>query len=344
MPTIRDVAERAGVSTATVSYVLNNSRPVSEATRQRVLQAAAELGYRPNVLAQSLQARASRILGYAPPPTPPDMVNPVLDEFLHSMADAAGRHGYHVLVFATSEGEPEHLAYQELIQRNRVDGFVLSNTVADDPRIAYLMEVDFPFVAFGRANEAWDFPYVDVDGKAGIQMAVEHLLSLGHRRIGLIAWPEDSLAGRYREAGYRAALEAAGLPLDPALIVRVPHSEASGRQAMNRLLDLPPEQRPTAVVALSDLMAIGAMNAALERGLQVGRDVAIVGFDDLPLARYLRPPLTTLRQPLHQVGELVIDMLLRLIRGEELPQRHVLLPPELVVRESSGRPLHENHG
>ncbi|RME36944.1 MAG: LacI family transcriptional regulator [Thermoflexia bacterium] len=337
--TIREVARRAGVSIATVSYVLNESAPISEETRARVLAAAAELGYRPSALARSLRARQSHTIGYSWHHVPRDRWHPILDPFLYSMAQAAEAEGYHILTFAQpTDGDPWR-PYQELMLTGRVDGFILSETNRNDPRVRYLLDHDFPFVAFGRANEEWDFPYVDVDNAAGTRMAVEHLVGLGHRRIAVIAWPEDSLTGSYRLQGYLEGMEAAGLPVDPAWIVRTEHSEAAGRQAMEALLALPPDRRPTAVVTMSDLMAIGAMNALHEAGLQPGRDVSVVGFDDVPMAQYLHPPLTTLRQPVAEVGARVVEMLLKLIRGEPLPERKVLLPPRLIVRESSGRVL-----
>lgn len=335
--TIREVARRAGVSIATVSYVLNESAPISEETRARVLAAAAELGYRPSALARGLRARQSHTIGYSWHHVPRDRWHPILDPFLYSMAQAAEAEGYHILTFAQpADGDPWR-PYQELMLTGRVDGFILSETNRDDPRIRYLLDHDFPFVAFGRANEEWDFPYVDVDNAAGTRMAVEHLVELGHRRIAVIAWPEDSLTGSYRLQGYLEGMTAAGLPVDPDWIIRTEHAEAAGRQAMQMLLALPPDRRPTAVVTMSDLMAIGAMNALYEAGLQPGRDVSVVGFDDVPMAQYLRPPLTTLRQPIAEVGAKVVEMLLKLIRGEPLPERRVLLPPRLIVRESSGR-------
>ncbi|MCS7283430.1 MAG: LacI family DNA-binding transcriptional regulator [Anaerolineae bacterium] len=334
--TIREVARRAGVSIATVSYVLNESAPISEETRARVLAAAAELGYRPSALARGLRARQSHTIGYSWHHVPRDRWHPILDPFLYSIAQAAEAEGYHILTFAQpADGDPWR-PYQELMLTGRVDGFILSETNRDDPRIRYLLDHNFPFVAFGRANEEWDFPYVDVDNAAGTRMAVEHLTALGHWRIAVIAWPEDSLTGSYRLQGYLEGMAAAGLSVDPEWIVRTEHSEAAGRQAMQALLALPPDRRPTAVVTMSDLMAIGAMNALYEAGLQPGRDVSIVGFDDVPMAQYLRPPLTTLRQPIAEVGAKVVEMLLRLIRGEPLPERRVLLMPRLIVRESSG--------
>jgi len=336
LATIKDVARLAGVSTATVSYVINNSAPVSEETRKRVLAAVAELGYRPSALAQGLRAQESRTIGYSWHQIPPDRWHPILDRFLHSMAEAAEAQEYHILTFTHSPDNDPWRPYEELMLTGRVDGFVLSDTNRGDERIRYLLDSGFPFVAFGRANEEWDFPYVDVDGEAGVRQAVEHLMALGHRRIGLIAWSEESLCGHYRYQGYVKALRAAGIPPDPAWIVRTEHTEACGRQAMHALLGLSPDRRPTAVVAVSDLMAIGAMNAIFEAGLQPGRDVAVIGFDDIPMAQYLHPPLTTLRQPIAEVGERVVNMLLQLIRGEELTERKVLLPPTLIIRESSG--------
>lgn len=335
--TLKDVAARANVSYQTVSKVINNRAQVTEETRQRIWQAIRELGYRPNFAARNLRARRSRMIGYSWRPVPPDQFNPILDKFLQSMVEATEAAGYHILPFPCPPDQAQVEAYQELVYTGRVDGLVLSSTNLDDQRIAYLMDVGFPFVAFGRANEDWDFPYVDVDGAAGIGMAVEHLLSLGHRRIGLIAWPEGSFTGDDRARGYRETMATAGVPVDPTWIVRGPHAESFGRQAVAQLLDLPANRRPTAIIALSDVMAIGAMNEIQDRGLEVGGDVAVVGFDDAPMAQYLRPPLTSVRQPIWEVGQRVIATLTRLMHGQPLAERHVLLLPRLIVRASSGR-------
>jgi DNA-binding LacI/PurR family transcriptional regulator len=334
--TIKDVARRAGVSIATVSYVLNESASVSEATRARVLETVAELGYRPSAIARGLRARESRIIGYSWHRVPADRWHPILDRFLYSMTGAAEAQGYQILTFTSALDSKPWRPYEELLLTGRVDGFILSDTERDDERIRYLLDRGFPFVAFGRANEEWDFPYVDVDGEAGIRQAVEHLVALAHRRIGLIAWPEPSLVGHYRHRGYVTALHSASISFDPAWVVRTEHTEAAGRQAMHALLSLPADSRPTAVIAVSDLMAIGAINAIYEAGLQPGQDIGVVGFDDIPTAQYFRPSLTTLRQPIAEVGERVVNMLLRLIRGEELAERTVLVAPKLIVRESSG--------
>lgn len=336
MVAIKDVAKRAGVSTATVSYVLNNRESISQATRERVLRAAAELGYRPSVIARGLQDGRSRMLGYSWTPVPEGQYNPILDRFLQSMAEAATRHGYHVLALPAPTVTNEIEVYRELVRTNRVDGLILSATNLDDPRIRYLLDEGFPFVAFGRSNPAWDFPWIDVDGTAGVRRAVEHLLALGHRRIACLTWPASSLTGQHRLAGYLQAMREAGLPAEGEPVVReVENDYASAYSAARGLLAAEGDGRPTAIVCVSDLIALGVLNAASDAGLQVGRDLAIAGFDDSPIATYARPPLTSIRQPVAEVAERAVRMLLALIGGEPVEERHVLLEPTLVIRAST---------
>ncbi|HOG45768.1 MAG TPA: LacI family DNA-binding transcriptional regulator [Anaerolineae bacterium] len=336
MVAIKDVAKRAGVSTATVSYVLNNRESISQATRERVLQAARELGYRPSVIAQGLQAGQSRMLGYSWKPSLPDQYNPILDRFLQSMAEAATRHGYHILALPAPSISNEVEVYRELVRTNRVDGLILSATNRNDPRIRYLLDERFPFVAFGRSNPEWDFAWVDVDGSAGLRLAVEHLLALGHRRIACLAWPASSLTGQHRLEGYMQAMAAAGLAVDSSWMVRVVENDYEGAyQATRQMLAMGEGRRPSAIACVSDLIAAGALNAATDMGLEVGRDVAVAGFDDAPIAHYIRPPLTSIRQPLAEVAERAVQMLLALVHGELPAERQVLLEPQLIVRAST---------
>ena len=335
MPTIRDVAHEANVSIATVSYVLNDSGTVSEATRQRVLQAIEKLGYRPSVLARGLQASESRMIGYSWQPEAPNRFNPILEKFIHGTAEAASRHGYHLLTFPYPQRHDKIIVYREMIESHRVDGFILPNTNWDDQRIRYLMDVEFPFVAFGRSNPDWDFPWVDVDGVDGVQQAMAHLFELGHQRIACLAWPEIHTPGYYRLQGYFDAMENAGLIVEPGWVVRSQNDYYEAYQLAQTWLNLPSEQRPTAVIALSDLMAIGVMNAAADAGLDVGPDLAVIGFDDTPITGYLRPSLTSLRQPVAEVCEHVLTMLIDLVRSQKPEPAQVLLSPKLIVRDST---------
>jgi DNA-binding LacI/PurR family transcriptional regulator len=333
--TIKDLAEQLNLSVSTVSKALNNYPHVSEETRQRVLAKAKELGYRPSVIAKGLQARESRMIGYSWRPVPPNQFNPILEKFIHSMAEAAARRDYHVLTFPCPEPYDEVDVYREMVKNGRVDGFILPNTNLNDRRIRYLLDESFPFVAFGRSNSEWDFPWVDVDGTDGVKQAVAHLLELGHQRIACLAWPEASLTGQYRLDGYQAAMASAGLQVDPAWIIRIENDYYYAYRATQTWLDLPASRRPTAVVALTDLMAIGVINAATDVGMTVGPDLAVVGFDDAPIAGYLRPSLTSLRQPIAEVGEWVVTMLIDLVHGETPSPAQVLLKPRLIVRDST---------
>ncbi|HZD11019.1 MAG TPA: substrate-binding domain-containing protein, partial [Candidatus Binatia bacterium] len=231
-------------------------------------------------------------------------------------------------------GAPRAEVYHELFYRNQVAGFLLADTVQDDPRVAMLIDEGIPFATFGRANAEWDFHWVDVDGRYGLRIVVEHLLGDGHRRVGFITWPTGSQSGAYREQGYRQALERYGIDPREEWIVRGKHSAELGRRGVRTLLQLPAERRPTAIACVSDLVAIGALDGAAKAGVQVGEDLAITGFDDVSLGQYLQPPLTSVRQPIAEVGERVVDLLLRQIRGEEIAQKGVLLKPELIVRAS----------
>ncbi len=335
MATIRDVAREAGVSVATVSYVLNKTKPVSAETRRKVLAAVRKLGYHPSNMARGLRSQRAYSFGYSWRPMPDGQINIILDTFLEHMAIAAARHDYHIVAYPTSTTRDELSFYQTLIEARRVDGFILSNTNYDDVRIDFLLDAHVPFVAFGRANPEWEFPWIDVDGAAGIRKGVEHLVEVGHTRIAFIAWPEGSLTGDERLRGYLEGMAAHGLPVDEDWIVRGRMSHEVGYEAARTLMALPPERRPTAIMAVTDIMAIGVMNALADMDIQVGRDVAVMGFDDIPMAAYLRPPLTTLRQPIARIGEHIIMMLLACVEEEALESQHILMAPELIVRAST---------
>jgi len=335
--TLKQVAASAGVSYQTVSKVINKQIQVSKETEERIWETVHKLGYRTNYTARSLRSQRSHTLGYSWLPAAPDQANPILDQFLQSMFQAAEQRGYYLLSFPYHTSRTDHLAaYTELIDTGRVDGFVLSSVEYDDPRARLLLEKNFPFVGFGRSNPELNFPWIDIDGGHGIQLAVEHLLEQGHQRIAALAWPTSSRVGNNRMTGYEKALQHAGIIPHPAWIQRGEGCFAFGYQATLKLLDLPREIRPTAVVALNDTMAIGSIWAAKERGLIVGRDLAITGFDDTPMIQYMDPPLTSVRQPTWQVGQQIIALLLDYIEQGQLSQpNEILIEPSLIVRGSS---------
>jgi DNA-binding LacI/PurR family transcriptional regulator len=338
MPTIKDVAREAGVSIATVSYVLNKKHAyVSEQTRQEVLEAIERIGYAPNATARNLKASRTRLIGYAWHEAPHNQVNSILDRFIYDLARAAEAVGYHLLTFTFPADNPTPV-YDELIRTQRVDAFVLADTVGYDERIRFLIEAEFPFVSFGRSNPEWDFPWVDTDGRQGVRDAVDYLISLGHRRIAMAAWPEESLAGGFRVQGYYESLEAAGIPLNPHYLIRGSHSEQAGREAMSYWCQLPHDEQPTAIMGISDLVSIGIMNEVEARGLIVGKDISVIGFDDAPLVQYLRPSLSTIQQLIPEISRAIIQMLEAILDRRSPQQRHLLVPPRLIMRGSCAPP------
>src|SRR5262245_35326332 len=332
--TIKDVARRAAVSRQTVSNALNAPERVHPQTLARVQSAIEELGYRPNRVARSLRSRATRPIGYRIDPVPQDAVSHVLDRFLHALADASRERGYHLLLFTPEDDADEMATYGEMIRSATVDGFVLSGTDHDDPRPRRLLDAGVPFVCFGRTDNDDGHSWVDVDGAAGTAAAVEHLVARGHRRIAFVGWPEGSGTGDARADGWRRALAEHGIAAgsDEAPIIRGLDGLEHGGAMAARLLDL--DTPPTALVCASDALAFGAMSAATAMGLAVGRDLAVVGFDDAPAAAVVSPGLTSLRQPLEEVGRGVAGLLVAQLEGWS-GTSGVLLAPTLVVRGSS---------
>jgi LacI family transcriptional regulator/LacI family repressor for deo operon, udp, cdd, tsx, nupC, and nupG len=315
--------------------VLNGTGTVTQETRRRVLDAVAELNYQPSHAAQSLRGR-SHTLGLALRALPGRLADPTLAELLAGFADVAAQRGYHLLLATPAEGESEAGACLSLARTGRVDGLLLPDMLVDDERARALCEANIPHVCAGPAPGGCDSSSVAVDGYGGAQLAVRHLLAQGHRRVGLIQLPSDLADSEPRYQGYADALQDAGLPADPQLIVEAGRAEEDGYQAMVELLGLP--QPPTAVLASSDELAFGAMHALYDAGLSVGEDVSLVGFDDLPLAAHMHPPLTTLRQPRRRVGEQLAALLIAAIEKRGRKPEHVLLGARLIVRRSTGPP------
>lgn len=332
--TIKDIAKRVGLSVTTVSRALNDFDDVNAETKDLIRRTAAEMGYVPNSLAQRFQKRKTDTIGLILPTFGPRFSDPFFSELLAGIGNKAADQGYDLLVSTRAPGDEELLAYRQTVQGNRVDGLVVVRTRKEDERIEYLRSVKFPFVAFGRTEGELDFPFVDENGTSGLRLVADHLVNLGHRRIACIASPPDLMFSQYRLEGLHSRLQELNFPLDPTLIRVGDLTQRSGHEHAMDLLDLP--NPPTAIIAFNDLMAFGAMSAAQKRGLVVGSDVSITGFDNIPMADHSHPPLTTVDQPIYQIGSMVCEMLVHLIQGESVEGEHILLNPELLVRQSSG--------
>jgi LacI family transcriptional regulator len=329
MTTIREVAESAGVSYATVSHVINNTRLVSPETRERVLAAMAELNYRPNALARSLRQGKTNTIGLVLP----DSANPFFAEISRCIEDETFKKGYSVFLCNTELDIQRELFYVDVLSKKQVDGiiFVAAGDQADS--LDFLVSRNMPVVMIDR-----DVPNVEVDAvltdhRLGGYLATRHLLELGHTRIACIAGPSSITPSAERIIGYRKALEEAGLPYDEKLVLRGDYHAQSGMDITHTILRMDP--RPTAIFALNDLMALGALRAAAEAGCSVPTDLAVVGYDDLELSHFTNPPLTTIAQPKTEIGAQAVDLLVDRMSRKDRPPSRVVLPPELIVRRST---------
>jgi len=343
-PTQRQIAEEIGISRTTVSLVLNDVPDVrvSSETRQRILKVAHRLNYYPDAAARRLASGKTRTIALVwhrgPDPTYRDAFLPGL---LQGITRAARHYGYHVLFRPIEPDEPDD-SYVELARGRHTDGLILSGPRFDDPYLLQLNREDFPLVLHGRLPDA-NLPSVDVDNVHGALSATRHLLSLGHRHIGMITnAPLAYAASRQRLEGYRQALEQAApscnTTYDENLVQYGNFDEESGQAAMDRLLAR--EEQLTAIFIASDMVAMGALRAIWKRGLQVPDDIAIVGFDDITAARFIQPALTTVKVPTFSLGWSAAELLIHTIEQDKPEQLHVLLNTELVIRESCGANRH----
>lgn len=333
-PTLRDVARESRLSVTQTSRALNGHTDVAAATRQRVLDAAQRIGYSPNIAARRLKNPDARShsIGLVLTTASQRFSDPWFGGLLADLVGAAAANGYELQLTTPLADEDPVASYQRAIQAKRVDGFVLLRTANEDRRVEYLSGTALPFVTFGEPRYSGDHPSVS-DSLDCMQPAVDHLVSLGHRRIACVAEPLDYALATRRHRSFLSALESNRIDPDPRYVVIGGYREEAGFEATHQLLDL--EDPPTAVVAFNDLLAIGAIGAAIARGIEVPRQFSIVGFDDIHAARYTSPPLTTLRNPTEPIGRSLIQQLLRAIDGQGTFEP-IHLKPELVIRESTG--------
>lgn len=331
--TIYDVAERAGVGIGTVSRVLNNSPHVRESTRQRVLQAIAELDYQPNPMARGLTLKKTATIGIVVP----FFLRPFFVEVLRGVDSELVQHGYNLILYSVEQKVTKDHYLRKLPMRRRVDGLLLISLWLEDADVRALKRAGLPVVLVDSQHP--DFPSLTVDNVAGAEMAVTHLIEQGHRRIGFISGLLDDPFGfptsRERFVGYHQTLEERQIPFREDYHQIGEFTAQSGYECMERLLAVDPP--PTAVFVTSDTQALGALRAIRESGRQVPDDVALVGYDDIEMAKYVG--LSTVRQPMFQMGQEGVRLLLAQLNGgaSEHEAIHLNLPVQMIVRETSER-------
>lgn len=333
MPTIRDVARRAGVAPTTVSRVINNSGYVSQPTRERVEAAVADLGYVPNTLARSLRFKKTNTLALVLP----DITNPFWTTLARGVEDAASDRGFNVIFCNTDESEAEQEKYLTILLQKQIDGIVLAPARSTAGPVELVQRQGVPVVVVDRQVPSAQVDVVRGDSERGAYLLVGYLVALGHRRISILTGPRGVSTAEDRVAGYQKALAEGGLDIDSDQVLYGEFTQASGYGMTQRVLTA--GLRPTALFAANNFIAIGALRALHDAGLRVPEDITLVSFDDMPQAFVIDPFLTVAAQPAYQMGHQATELLLARLSGSApAGHQHVLLPTETIVRRSSGPP------
>lgn len=334
---LKALSESLGLSEGTVSRALNDYPDISEHTRQRVKKTALAMGYRPNSTARRLATGNAECIGYVLPWQSSHLSDPYLAELLDGLTEALSTRHWDLMLSVARSAEDELAIITRMVQTGRVNGLVVSRTLIDDPRVALMKKLRIPFITHGRTGQSDDHAWFDVDNFAAFQDAVTHLTGLGHTKIAHIAGPRQFRFAVDRLAGYRQGLKNARLKYTASFVVKSALTLEGGHLAMQKLLAL--DDIPTAIVCVSDTVALGAMKAIREKGWQPGREISVVGYDGLPLGEHTHPALTTMTQPLQEAGHRIGKMLLAVIDGEDASQHQVLLRATLVRRETDAPPM-----
>jgi LacI family transcriptional regulator, galactose operon repressor len=331
--TIKDVAREANVSVATVSRVFNASGPVSDTTRDRIREVAARLRYAPHGTARSLITNRTSTIGVLLP----DLYGEFFSEVMRGMDQTAHRNGYHLLVSSSHDAKSEIEAALRAM-RGRVDGLIAMSPHLDAPSLVANVPSTLPVVLLNCQVDGDDYDVLTIENRTGAYEMVRHLVRFGHRAIAIICGPERNYDAEERLEGYRAALKDSEIEMCPEWVLPGDFTETSGFHAIGSLLALP--NRPTAVFAANDAMAIGALSALRDAGVPVPAHIAVVGFDDIPFARYLSPPLSSVHVAIAELGTRAVETLVHAIdRKNEHARRHQRLPTTLVIRRSCGTRL-----
>ena len=331
--TIRDVATKLDLSVTTVSRALAGYDDVASATRDLVIETANEMGYVPQHAARQLRRQRTETIGLIFPTSGSRFSDPFFSEFIAGIGDETSRRSYDLLVSVAPPGEAEERAYHLWTNSRRVDGFILVRTRVDDWRISYLTKENFPFTSFGRSKTLETSPHIGVDGCSGVKDLVKHIVDQGHRRIAFIGASEELTLVGDRLEGYQAGLEEAHIAYDPDLVLKGDLTRVGGYEATKILIERSPS--PTAIIGVNDLTALGAIHAAQEDGLLVGKDLAIAGFDGTVAGEHAHPALTTVYQPVYEIGRQVSAMLIDLIENQAGSELESLIRPRLIVRDST---------
>ncbi len=337
MTTIKDIAKVAGVSVGTVSNFMNNPDLLNGDTQDKIRQTIEKLNYTPSATARSLVMNKTMRIGLVHLISThsnyqQEMNDSAFLELLGVINTTAAENGYSLLLSAATTNKQELSIIKKIVGEKQVDGLIFMATKENDERINFLCQKDFPFVCFGRSHGCERFSFVDVDGEKGISQVVNYLVDLGHHRIAYLNPPDGLMFAKYRWKGFCNAMMEHAIPIQKELIIDSGFNEVAGRKAILHLLDL--SESPSAVIAPNDISAFGVMKGLQVRGFIPGKDISVVGFDDINLSKFWHPSLTTLGQPFGEIGYHLVEILMDEISGSQ-KKSHLILEPKLIVREST---------
>ena len=335
---LKSLSRQLGLTEGTVSRALNGYTDISARTRERVRDAARELGYEPNSAARRLALGTAECIAYVLPWQSTHIADPFLGELLDGISAVLSEHGWDLTVTVPRSEADELATIRRLAKTGRVNGIVISRTLGIDPRVDALRATKLPFITHGRTLQSDDHAWLDVDNFEAARRATAHLAGLGHRRVAHIHGPLKYNFASQRLAGYRHALTEAGLEPNEALEAASETTLETGYEAMKLLLAS--RNRPTAVVCVADMVAIGAMKAIRESGMAPGREISVIGYDGIPMGEHTYPALTTMAQPLASAGSQLARMLMAVIAGGDPTTQQQIIPAELVRRQTDSPPFH----
>jgi LacI family transcriptional regulator len=334
--TIRDIAKKLDLSIAAVSRALDGYSDISGETRQRVIKAAAEMGYSPNRSARQLRRKKADAIGYILPTEEPRFADPFVAEFISGLGNETALHPFDLLISIAPPGlDTEQTLYRNWVQSQKVDGFILNRMRVKDWRVQYLYETNIPFTALELSLDSIDYPRVEVDNENAMASLVKYLTKQGFQRFAFIGGDENLIKHKARFGGFLKGLEYCGIEWESGLSANGDMTIAGGYRIAQKLLYL--KAPPDAILCINDETALGVLRAAHERGVEVGKQLAVTGFEGVIAGRYSEPSLTTMDIPIYEIARILVKMLACEIMHDVLDERVVVVKPEMILRQSTGR-------
>lgn len=331
--TIKDIAKATGFSVTQVSRALTGYDDVSPKTRENIIKVAKEMGYQPSYSARSLRRQKTYTIGLVIPSTRLALTDPFFLEFLSGIGYESSKTRYDLLISFSNNKNGQMKILKDLVLSRKVDGIILNRIENDDERVSFLLEKKYPFVAFGKIESDGNHQYVEIDGFDATYQVTTHLIKKGHKKISFINVLEWQVCAKYRLDGYKKALEDNNIKFNEELVIHSEETDSEGYKIVKEMIKK--YKKVTAIFVNSDVMAIGAVKALNEAKIEIGKEIALAAFNDTNITQNMNPPITSLAQPIHLIGEKVTQMLIKILKNEDSKLKQVIIKPKLIIREST---------